>query len=329
MPMEATLRKAALLFVCGMALGGAVIGAGVAAVEGTSSSGNIGRLAGANFGVQGTGNGANTGVSAFSYTGYGVQAGSASGTALRADSSSSLGLDAAAILGLCAHCVGVNGASSDVIGVHGSTNGTLQQPLAIGVGGQADNGGIAVYGIAPLSGWAGYFKGDVIVTNTLYQSAGASRIDDPLDPSNKLLTQPYVESSEMKSVYDGTVTLDHAGEATVELPAWCEALNKDFRYQLTPIGEHASLFVAEEVNDNKFRIAGGYEGMKVSWQVTGIRRDPYADAYRASGETLKPVFMRGRLLHPELYGRPQSESADFEREKVLQGSRAIGEPAMR
>lgn len=327
--MEGSLRKAALLFMGGLALGGVVVGAGVAAVEGTSSSGNIGRLAGANFGVQGTGSGANDGVYGISTTGYAVHGVSTSGTAIAGSSGSSNGPDSAAILGGCAHCIGVGGVSTDFVGAFGRSNGTLQNPFSMGVYGYAPNGAIGVYGEAPLSGWAGYFKGDVEVTHTLYQSNSASRIDDPLDPSNKYLTQPFVESSEMKSVYDGTVTLDHAGEATVELPAWCEAVNKDFRYQLTPIGEHASLYIAEEVNENKFRIAGGYEGRKVSWQVTGVRRDPYAEAYRTGGESLKPMFLRGRLLHPELYGRPQSESVDFEREKTMQAAQAIGGPAVR
>ena len=43
----------------------------------------------------------------------------------------------------------------------------------------------------------------------------------------------------MKNVYDGVVSLDANGECYVELPEWFEALNCDFRYQLTSIGEPA------------------------------------------------------------------------------------------
>ena len=45
----------------------------------------------------------------------------------------------------------------------------------------------------------------------------------------------------MKNIYDGVVTLDVYGEAEVQLPAWFEALNTDFRYQLTAIGASADL----------------------------------------------------------------------------------------
>jgi hypothetical protein len=88
------------------------------------------------------------------------------------------------------------------------------------------------------------------------------------------------------------------------LPEWFEALNRDFRYQLTCIGEHASVYIAEEIRENRFRIAGGYAGMKVSWQVTGSRRDPYAEAHPIVVEEAKSPFEVGRYLHPELYRQP-------------------------
>jgi hypothetical protein len=40
----------------------------------------------------------------------------------------------------------------------------------------------------------------------------------------------------MKNLYDGVVRLDGNGEAAVELPQWFDALNQEFRYQLTAIG---------------------------------------------------------------------------------------------
>ena len=48
----------------------------------------------------------------------------------------------------------------------------------------------------------------------------------------------------MKNVYDGVVTLDSTGHIEVELPAWFEAVNRDFRYQLTPIGTPAPDFIS-------------------------------------------------------------------------------------
>jgi hypothetical protein len=40
----------------------------------------------------------------------------------------------------------------------------------------------------------------------------------------------------MMNTYNGNVITDPTGNATVTLPDWFEALNRDFRYQLTVIG---------------------------------------------------------------------------------------------
>jgi hypothetical protein len=91
-----------------------------------------------------------------------------------------------------------------------------------------------------------------------------------------VLVHAAVESSEVLNVYSGNVVLDRAGEAVVELPAWFEAVNTDLRYQLTAIGGPApSLHIADEVEGNRFRIAGGSAGLKVSWEVTAVRNDAF------------------------------------------------------
>ena len=87
--------------------------------------------------------------------------------------------------------------------------------------------------------------------------------------------------------------LDERGEATVGLPDYFGALNRDFRYQLTPIGAHAPVYVAREVKDNRFRIAGGTPGLKVSWQLTGIRQDDYATEHPIVVEADKSKTDRG------------------------------------
>ena len=114
----------------------------------------------------------------------------------------------------------------------------------------------------------------------------------------------------MKNVYDGVVVLDNKGKAEIELPDWFGILNKDFRYQLTAIGAPGpNLYIAEEIseatntntkyssskraatkteNNSRFKIAGGASGMKVSWQVTGIRKDPWANA---NGLKLKKISL--------------------------------------
>ena len=47
--------------------------------------------------------------------------------------------------------------------------------------------------------------------------------------------------------------------------------------------------------------------MKVSWQVTGIRHDAYANAHRIEVETDKSPEEIGRYLQPEVFGKPKSE----------------------
>jgi hypothetical protein len=136
---------------------------------------------------------------------------------------------------------------------------------------------------------AAVFVGNVSVVGTLTKSAGSFRIDHPLDPEGKYLSHSFVESPEMMNVYNGNVTLDAGGRATVELPEYFEALNRDFRYQLTAIGAPGpNLYVAAGVRQNRFRIAGGRPYAHVSWQVTGVRQDAYADAHRIRVEEDKP-----------------------------------------
>ncbi len=98
-----------------------------------------------------------------------------------------------------------------------------------------------------------------------------------------------------------------AGEAWVELADWFDAVNRDPRYQLTCIGGHAPVYVAEEISGNRFKIAGGAPGMKVSWQVTAVRNDPAIAKYRMPVEQEKPAPDRGKYLEPELYGAPDTQ----------------------
>lgn len=190
---------------------------------------------------------------------------------------------------------GVNGRSERGDGVHGfSAN-------AAGVYGGSD----LYYGVVGRSnsGLAGFFDGNVTVAGTLSKAAGSFKIDHPLDPENKFLSHSFVESPDMKNIYDGVATLDAAGVATVELPVWFEALNRDFRYQLTAVGAPApELHVARGVAGHRFTIAGGSAGLEVSWQVTGIRQDAYAERHRIPVEEDKKPEERGLYLNPEAWG---------------------------
>ncbi|HEY3412732.1 MAG TPA: hypothetical protein VGM51_06710 [Armatimonadota bacterium] len=219
--------------------------------------------------------------------------------------------------------VGVSGVSVNGDGVYGfSTNG----PAVAGVSGQggsfgflggylvAPSGsktGVGVAGQGVNGGLAGRFEGEVQINGTLNALTKNFRIDHPLDPANKYLYHTSVESPDMKNLYDGIAVLDAGGQADVHLPGYFEALNMDFRYQLTAIGAPApNLFIASRVQGNTFRIAGGIPGMEVSWQVTGIRKDAWAQGHRTVPEVDKPAGDRGRYLTPEAYGRPTSAAID-------------------
>jgi len=114
----------------------------------------------------------------------------------------------------------------------------------------------------------------------------------------------------MMNIYTGNVTTDAQGEATVQLPEWFEALNTDFRYQLTVIGQFAQAIVAREIQDHQFTIRTSAPSVKVSWQVTGVRQDAYAKAHPLVVEEEKEDKLRGFYIHPELYGAPKEMSMD-------------------
>jgi hypothetical protein len=144
--------------------------------------------------------------------------------------------------------------------------------------------------------------GDLIVTGSVSKGGGSFKIDHPLDPANKTLSHSFVESPDMMNVYNGVVRVNRLGHAVVTLPTYFEALNRDFRYQLTAVGAPApNLHVWRKVAGNTFEIAGGKPGMEVSWQVTGVRQDAYANARRIPTEELKPEAERGTYLHPDLF----------------------------
>jgi hypothetical protein len=81
-------------------------------------------------------------------------------------------------------------------------------------------------------------------------------------------------STDGRGTVDGVVTTDATGLATVQVPDWLEALDRDLRYQLTVIGQFAQAIVAREVQDNRLTIQTDKPGVKVAWQVSGIRKDP-------------------------------------------------------
>lgn len=204
----------------------------------------------------------------------------------------------------------------------GVQTGVMGESTSIGVYGLADGSSATRQGIrgengsVAAGGYAGLFFGTTHVNGTLTKSAGSFRIDHPLDPENRFLSHSFVESPDMMNIYNGNVTTDAKGQAEVTLPEYFEALNRDFRYQLTVIDESDSdefvlVRLSRTIRDGRFSIRSSAPHTRVSWQITGIRHDPYANAHRIEVESDKGPHERGKFSHADLYGHPPERNIHF------------------
>jgi hypothetical protein len=211
--------------------------------------------------------------------------------------------------------LGIKGVgTSGVQGVAGGTSGNGVE----GLGGTSGSGivgfgvgstGKGIVGVSPSSGLSGtgttaaQFFGDVSVTGSLSVTGTKNfRIDDPLDPAHKFLVHAAVEAPTMETFYDGIMTTDAHGVGVVTLPPYFERLNRDFKYQLTVIGTFAQAIIKKEIHDNRFVVATSEPNVRVSWQVTAVRNDPYARAHPFVVEQPKTGGDLGRYVYPQGYG---------------------------
>jgi hypothetical protein len=113
----------------------------------------------------------------------------------------------------------------------------------------------------------------------------------------------------MMNIYNGNVHTDAEGRAEVTMPDWFEPLNRDFRYQLTAIGSFSQVMIEKKIENGLFVIRSSEPNVEISWQVTGIRRDKFANANRIEVEVEKPADEKGKYFHPELYGKSRALQA--------------------
>lgn len=185
-------------------------------------------------------------------------------------------------------------AEASGVGVFAKTTSTHSSAMGI----LAESGGGGSY--------AGFFLGNVHVDGNLSKSSGSFKIDHPLDPENKYLYHSFVESPDMMNIYNGNATTDKNGNALVELPDYFEALNMDFRYQLTVIGQFAQAIVGKKIKGNSFKIKTDKPNVEVSWQVTGVRNDAFARKNRIKVEEEKETYNIGTYLNPEAFKKDAS-----------------------
>jgi hypothetical protein len=206
----------------------------------------------------------------------------------------------------------INGADGDgvyAISTQAGASGVIGQddeanPETFAVWGHNTSG----QGYGVVSTGSALVTGNLEVEGTITAGTKDFKIDHPLDPANKYLYHASVESSEMMNLYSGNVTTDARGEATVTMPSWFQAVNTDFRYQLTVLGKFAQAIVSQKLENSQFTIRTNAPKVEVSWQVTAVRHDPYAMAHPLVVEQNKPEREVGYYMHPELYGQPDQKA---------------------
>ena len=160
-------------------------------------------------------------------------------------------------------------------------------------------------------------NGEIHCNKITTPSGKGFKIDHPLDPENRNLYHWCVESPDIMNIYNGNATTDVNGEATVVLPDYFEALNGDFRYQLTVIGKTSVATVEREIENNTFTIRTDKPKVKVSWQVTGRRQDPAIRANPLPVEEEKHAVERGFVAYPPHRQQKEAPLISVQGGKVL------------
>lgn len=270
--------------------------------------------------------GRNYGTSNVNYGIYG-EAASVSGRGVYGISTATTG-DAYGVYGQSASATGVYGVSTASQGVGRGVYGTGPITGVRGDGqlyglygfGTAASGARGVYAEAPGGNNFGvYSQGNIYVSENLIVSGNKSfMIDHPQYPSEKYLYHFNTEGPEPYNMYRGSVILDENGSARISLPDYFGSINIDFTYHLTPVGKWAPVYVAEEIKENQFLISGGSPGLKVSWQVTAVRNDPWVRDKGYQAEVEKPEFEKGTYIYPEGYGKPAEMGRDYNPDREVE-----------
>ncbi|MEM2125734.1 MAG: hypothetical protein QXQ53_04985, partial [Candidatus Methanosuratincola sp.] len=200
-----------------------------------------------------------------------------------------------------------------VVGYAAATSG-----FTYGVLGRSDStSGYGVFGVKPAggSGYGVYYLNGLAGTGTK-----SFQIDHPLSPETHYLNHFCTEGPEPYNAYSGNVVTDAKGYATVQLPDYFDSINRDFRYQLTVVGQFAQAIVAEEIQNNRFTIRTDKPHVKVSWRVEAVRNDRWVQRYGFQTEQEKEDEIKGKYLNPELFGMPKEYGIhyrpDVERERI-------------
>jgi hypothetical protein len=86
--------------------------------------------------------------------------------------------------------------------------------------------------------------------------------------------------------------------------------------------------VASEISGNQFSIRTDKPNVKVSWQITGVRHDAFANADQIPVEVEKAPADRGHYHYPEAFGQPATARIGYEApppgsEQIVHHQRAL------
>ena len=267
-------------------------------------------------------------ASGFTYGVYG-RSGSTSGIGVygyaTATSGTTYGVygqsDSPAGRGVYGLATATSGATYGVYGVSNSPAGTgvygvapATSGAAWGVHGQSDSSASTARGVlgSEPSGGAGhavYAEGTLAATGTK-----SFQIDHPLRPETHYLNHFCTEAPEPLNAYSGNITTDAQGYAVVQLPDYFEAINRDFRYQLTVMDSSDDFVlakVARKIHNNQFVIRTSKPFVEVSWRVEAVRNDRWVQEYGYQTEQEKEDAIKGKYLNPELYGQPKEQGIHY------------------
>jgi len=112
-------------------------------------------------------------------------------------------------------------------------------------------------------------------------------MDHPNNPMKEILNQYAVGSDDPVLIYNGTAYITENRRVEVNLPDYFDKITRNPRIQLTGVGSPEVVFVAEDVQSNRF-VIGGKPGMKVYWTVTAERKDINAEIARIQTPVEQP-----------------------------------------
>lgn len=234
--------------------------------------------------------------------------------------------------GVAGIAASLTGNTYGVQGLNDSNSGTGVFGLAAsssggawGVWGRTYSNSSAAYGVVGTE--PGGSPGHAILAQGTLGASGTKsfHIDHPLKPETHYLNHFCSEAPEPQNIYNGVAQLDEHGEAWVQLPDYFESINVEPRYSLTPVGAPMpALHIAEEISANRFKISGGLPGKKVSWEVKATRNDRWVQRYGFQTEQEKELEIKGKFLHPELFGQSAERGILYRLE--IEHPRLTGKP---